>query len=259
MKIIYLKFLLPIFVLCATVKGQKTDSSVVHHISLSFGINQIADENLHPKVSTGTITQLNYGFEKKKNTWKQFDFTLGYSRLKTKLEDLSKSINLKLNLHYSHTFHAVHKGNFNYYIGPELRLAYSASYLPNWDDSHLYWANYLAIGVSNNVAFRFKNKCEWVNAASFPLFSVFSRPELYRLYKIDNTSFGGITRSLNSNITAAHIINVFYIRFQSEYRFPVFTNKKEAFTFSAEWLRVKHNDGYPFRQLCYQVGLKLFL
>jgi hypothetical protein len=131
-------FLLLILTSVQTLAQERDSSRTNHFISLQFGVNQIKDENLIPKVSTGTITELSYGFEKRKTNWQQFHFTLGYSRLKTKLEDLSKSFNLQLNLGYSRSYALLQKKNFKYYLGPEVNLAYDASYFPNWDDSHLY-------------------------------------------------------------------------------------------------------------------------
>jgi hypothetical protein len=64
---------------------------------------------------------------------------------------------------------------------------------------------------------------------------------------------------LNSNINAAHLTNVFFLKVQTEYRFPVFKTKREAFTYSFEFLRVKANDGNPLTQLSHQIGIKLFL
>lgn len=261
MKIILINSIFYFLVLSSVnALAQEKDSSTTNHfIALEFGVNQIKDENLHPKVSTGTITELSYGFEKRKNIWQQFHFTLGYSRLKTELEDLSKSVNLKINLDYSYSFSLVKKKNFSYYLGPELMLAYNASYLPNWDDSHLYWADYLSIGATNIFLVKCKNQNEWTTFITVPLFSVFSRPELYRLYKIDDTDVGGIAKNLNSNITAAHLTNVFFVHLQTEYRFPVFRNKREAFIYSFEWLSVKHDSGNPFNQMSHQIGIKLFL
>ena len=243
-----------------TVKAQKTDSAKTYQfISLQFGINQIKDENLLPKVSTGTITELSYGFEKRKLKLQQFHFTVGYSRLKTEFEDLSKTANLELNMDYNLGCQLAQKNNFTYYLGPELRLSYNACYFPNWDDSHLYWADHLSIGAQNNFLLQFKNKNTWLTSISMPLFSIFSRPELYRLYKIDDIDFAGFAVNLNSNITAAHLTNVFYLNLQSEYCFPAFENKSEAFTYTFKWLRVKHDEGNPFNQVNHQIGIKFFL
>jgi hypothetical protein len=79
------------------------------------------------------------------------------------------------------------------------------------------------------------------------------------LYKIDDTDAGGIISNLNSDITAAHLTNVFHLRFRTEYHFPAFTNGREALYYSFEWVRVRNDDGLPFQKLIHQIGIKFFL
>lgn len=245
--------------ICTTLALGQDSTQSYHGLELSFGINQTKEENLHPKVSTGTITRISYAFEKRKKVWHQFHFTLGHSRLKTQLEDLSKSIHLQLNTAYSWNYPLVQKRRVKYYLGPEASIAWNAAFYPNWDDSHLYWADCYSVGARNGVSIELKNETEFASFLSIPLFSVFSRPELYRLYKIDDTDFSGILRNLNSNLTPAHLVNVFYIRWQTEYRFPVFKGKRQAFTYHLEYNRVKHDTGNTFSRLLHQIGIKLFL
>jgi hypothetical protein len=236
------------------------DSSPSDHIiGMQFGVNQIKEENLHPKAHTGTLLVLSYGYEKRAKVWHQFQFSMGYSRLKTELEDVSKSVNLKLNMAYSWNYPLVKKEHFEYYLGPEASAAYSASFLPNWDDSHLYWADYYSLGIRNSFSVMTSKETEWVTFVSLPLFSVFSRPPLYRLYKIDETDFSGILHNLNSNLAPAHLTNVFYFKLQTEYRFPVWVRKRQAFSFTIEYLHMRHDEGNAFSQLMYQLGIKLFL
>jgi hypothetical protein len=261
MKILSRSLLFFVFALFITwAHAQEKDSAGSQHvIALRFGMIQVKDENLHPKVSTGTLTELVYGFEKRKKTWQQFHLAFAYSRLKTTLEDLSKSVNLQLKLDYSKSYLLKENGHCAYFLGPETRLAYNACYFPNWDDSHLYWADYFSIGVRNHFTIKLKNQNALLASLSVPLFSVFSRPDLYRLYKIDKIDAGGIAQNLNSNISAAHLVNVFFISFDAEYRFPVFRNKREAFTYSFGWLLVKKDGGNAFNQVQHQIGMRIFL
>jgi hypothetical protein len=236
------------------------DSSRISHIiSAQFGINQVKDENLHGKVSTGTIAEFGYGGELWKDNWQQYYLTFGYSRPKTQFEDVSKSANLRLDLGYAYTLKVVHRSTFRYYLGPDIGLAYSACFYPNWDDSHLYWADYLSLGLRNNFRVDLKKEKQWVTSISLPLFSVYSRPEHSRLYKIDDTTVGGIAQNLNSNITPAHLTNTFYIKLNTEVRFRVFQNKRQAFGYRFSYLRVKENDASPFKQIIHEFGISLFL
>lgn len=234
-------------------------SRLVHLVQLRFGINQVKDENLHTKASTGTITELTYGFEKQRSRWQQFNFTLGYSRPKTELEDIAKTVNGKVRFDYAYTFRLVKNDRLKYYLGPEASLAYTVVYFPNWDDSHFYWANYLGVGVRNNIVMPLKNNKQWVTSVTLPFFAVYSRPDLYRLYKIEDTSAEGIIRSFNSNITPAHLSNVFYLKLNTEIRFPVFRRKTQALGYRFNYLRMKDSDSKTFKQSIHELGITFFL
>jgi len=240
--------------------AQQVDSlKAQHFLALQMGINQVKDENLHPKVSSGIGMQVSYGFEKQKRNLQQFEFVLGYSRLKTGLEELSKTVNVRIKADYSLNFGLIEHETYSLLLGPEMVLDYNVSYFPNWDDSHLYWADYLSIGVNTILPVKLRKEKEWITYLSFPLFSVFSRPEQYKLYKIDKTDVGGIISNLNSHITAAHLTNVFHVRLKTEYRFPAFAHGREAFYYAFEWVRVRDDDGLPFQKIIHQVGIKFFL
>jgi hypothetical protein len=66
-------------------------------------------------------------------------------------------------------------------------------------------------------------------------------------------------QNLNSNMTAAHLVNVFYLSVQAEYRFPVFKTKRQAFLYAIDYNRVKHADGNTFSNLSHKLGIKIFL
>lgn len=232
--------------------------STMQVVSVRFGINQLKEENLLPKVSTGTATTFGYGFEINRKNLQQFAFNFTYSRLKTKVEDLSKTINLLINAQYSTNFRLVNRKGLAYYLGPQATLNYNWAYFPNWDDSHFYWGNYLSVGISNVLVVKHKQN-SWVTTLSLPLFSVFSRPELYRLYKIDRLDAGGIISGLHSHIKAAHLTNVLYASFATEYRFPAFKSKQHAFVYSFDYSRVKDNNSNPLNQITHRIGLKLYL
>jgi len=255
-----IKFILLQCAFATGIFAQPVDSTKLQHmVSFQLGFNQVKDENLHPKTSSGLASQVSYGFEKQKKHFHHFEFALAYSRLKTEQEELSKTVDLRLRLEYTLDFKVVDHPAFLYRLGPDIVLDYNGSFFPNWDDSHLYWADYLSIGIKNTLQVPFHDQREWRTTVAFPLFSVFSRPELYRLYKIDETDAAGIISNLNSDITAAHLTNVFHLRFQTEYRFPVFRQSRESLFYTFEWVRVRNDEGFPFQKLVHAIGIKFFL
>jgi len=245
----------------ALLKGQDADSVTDHHkiysVNLQLGMNQIKEGNLLPLVHTGRLTELAFETEKIKNSLRQFQFSFLYSRIKTGVEETPISGNIKLGLNYSCNFLIFHKDNLRYYLGPQVSLCYSYMLYPNWDDSHGYWADYLSFGLNNILSVSVKHENEWFSSLDFSLAGFFSRPEENRLYKMDDSSVEGILKALNSNIESGTVNRALRINFKTEYRFPVFINKREAITFNMNLSRFSRKNEQPVLQLIWQVGVKL--
>jgi hypothetical protein len=243
--------------------GQEPDSSALQNktysFDIQFGINQIKEMNLLPLSHRGTLTEISFEIEKIKNTLRHFQFSLVYSRLKTGMEEMSKSGNIGIGLGYSFNFLVFKKNNLRYYLGPQALLSYSYMLYPNWDDSHGYWADYLSFGASNILSFSLKHENEWFTSLNFGLVSFFSRPEETRPYKMDDSSLGGILKALNSNIELGSINNALQLNLKTEYRFPVFQTKREAITYNMDIVRFSQKDEHPVIQIIYSIGIKIML
>jgi hypothetical protein len=243
--------------------GQKADPSTDHptnhSVSLQFGLNQIRERDLLPLVHKGSVTELAYETEKIKGSMRQFQLLLSYSRLKTSLEEMAKSANIGLGLNYSYDFLVLKKNNLRYYAGPQASLQYSFMMYPNWDESHSYWADYLSFGAGNMLTVSFRHENEWFSSLYFSLLGFFSRPDPVRQFKMDSTSPGGVLKAFNSNIETGFPNKLLLINYKTEYRFPVFTHKREAFTFNMNILRMSRNNGEPVFQIINTFGIKIML
>jgi hypothetical protein len=256
--------LISIFVLISNgMYGQKTDSSSEQHKTYSFhlqmGQNQVKEMELLPLVHKGMMTDFSFETEKVKSSMRQFQFLVTYSRLKTSLEEMAKSGNIRLGLNYSYNFLIFQKNNVRYYMGPQTSLCYSYMLYPNWDDSHGYWADYWSIGPNNIFSVSLRHESEWFTSLNFPLFSLISRPEEIRPFKMDDSSFGGILKALNSKIEPGFMDKILEINFKTEYRFPVFVTKREAITFNMNVTRISGNEGQPVFQIINMFGIKIML
>jgi hypothetical protein len=256
--------LIQILILTGTlVKGQDTELSSDHgktySVNFQLGLNQIKEKNLLPMVHKGRLSEISLETEKLKGSLRHFQFSFLYSRIKTGNEEMSNSGNIKLGFDYSYNFLVFQKDNLRYYLGPQVSLFYSYMLYPNWDDSHGYWADYLSFGPNNIVSVSLKNEREWFTSLNFSLISFFSRPEEIRPYKMDDSSFGGILKALNSNIQTGSVNRALQINFKSEYRFPILVNKNEAFTFDMTMVRLSRKDGQPVSQFIWQAGIKVML
>jgi hypothetical protein len=76
---------------------------------------------------------------------------------------------------------------------------------------------------------------------------------------MDDSSFGGILKALNSNIEPGLMNNALQISFKTEYRFPVFVNKREAITYNMDILRFSQKYEHPVLQIIFRVGIKIML
>jgi hypothetical protein len=240
-------------------KALSSISSKSNSFNLQFGVNQIREMNLIPLVHRGSLGELTFETERYNVNLSQFQVSVLYSRIKTNLEELSKSGNIKLKLNYSYNFRIIQNGKIVYYLGPQTSLCYSFMLFPNWDDSHSYWADYLSFGPNNILSVSLKHEREWFTSLNFSIFSLFSRPDEVRPYKMDDSSFGGVIKTLNSNIEPGFLNRAFEINLKTEYRFPVFVNKREAITFNMDVSQFSRKDEQPVVQIITRIGIKIML
>ena len=246
----------------STTKGGERDSLLnnKHYaVNLLVGQNQIKEMNTFPLVHKGVATEFSFETEKVKSSLRHFQLFITYSRIKTSLEEMAKSANIRLGLNYSFNFLISQKDNLRYYLGPQMSLCYSLMIYPNWDESHSYWADHLSFGANNILSVALKKEREWFTSLNVSLCSLFSRPDKIRPYKIDDYTPGGVLRDFNSNLETGFINNALQINLKTEYRFPVFTSKREAITFSMDILRLSGNDADPVLQIINRIGIKIML
>jgi hypothetical protein len=247
---------------CQIIGQDNTLSSMPsksNSFNLQFGINQIREMNLIPLVHRGSLGELTFETERQKVNLNQFQVSVIYSRVKTNLEELAKSGNIKLKLNYSYNFRIFQNDKIRYYLGPQASLCYSFMLFPNWDDSHGYWADYLSFGPNNILSVSLNHEREWFTSLNISIFSLFSRPDEVRNYKMDESSFGGIIKALNSNIEPGFINRAFEINLKTEYRFPVFVSKREAVTFNMDLSQISRKDEQPIIQIITRIGIKIML
>lgn len=225
---------------------------------LGTGLNQLKEKNLHPKAHSGACFGLFYSNLRTKLNQKQFEIGVQFSRPKTKYESLAASVNIQLFANYAYLFNGITKNKFTYSLGPELGLHYNLSLYPNWDESHLYWADYLGVGVRNKLKYQLNEKQGLTLEISVPVASVISRPELDRMYKIDDISFGGILNSMHSNPEGAIWNHSFVVKSRLEYRFQISERVTQAICYSFNYSRFRAKEGLPFQNLQHLIGLKLY-
>ncbi|TAL63496.1 MAG: hypothetical protein EPN88_12225 [Bacteroidetes bacterium] len=227
-------------------------------LQFNVGINQIKEENLHSKVHQGALFDLSYGHNKYNNNLSQLEVYIQYSRLKTRVEDLMPSINIQISAQYNFLFKGIKNEKFCYYVGPGITLHYGLVYYPNWDESHLYWGDYLSSNLVNKLMYQLNEENSIVFDLSISMVSVISRPVSNRDYKIDNLSFEGIAGSINSNPEVAFWSKYFCLLTGSEYQFKISDRITEAISYNYNYGKLKSNNGLPFQNAKHTIGLKIY-
>lgn len=225
---------------------------------LSYGFNQLKEENLHPKVHSGTITTFSYGRYFRSRNISELEISLSYSRVRTTYENWSKTVNGRLEADYKYLFTAVSRNKMVYSVGPEINICYNVNFYPNWDESHLYWANQLSLGVGNRFSYAISESQSLVFDLGFSLFSVFSRPIHDRQYKIDDTSFGGIVKSLHSNPESGSFGKSFRLSCNAEYRFHLNRKVSKAFCYTFDYVKADGENSSLFQNNSNQLGFKIY-
>ena len=248
-----------LFLLGAKLFAQVSiDSFKRNSIQLIFGINQLKEENLHPKVHSGRVTGISYQHFLKSKNISDFDVTLKWSRAKTEYEDLSATANAHITGSYSYLFKIINNPRILYALGPEISIQYNLGFYPNWDESHLYWANHMDLGADNYLLYRVSKSGILLFNLGFSVFSVFNRPEYDRMYKIGTYSFEKVIHDLHSDYEFGSINKTIRMAFHMEYQFLLHPKFTQALCYSYEYLKINGNESLPFQNNLHQVGFKIY-
>jgi hypothetical protein len=235
-----------------------------HYLGYEPGHIQLKEANLIPKVFSGLAHSLTYGFETAGGTYRSFQFTFVYDNPSTGIErefdgpEGYTKINGQFHFSYSHDPVHLSSGNLHYYFGPRLSYTYSLSYLHGWD-SHAYWGNYLSLGPSNVLRLSIKDNQMWQTALDLSLVGLYSRPDLFRQYKVQDWSFFHILRITNEGYTAGLWNNAFQLRFSTEYRFAIRGSRLLALGYSSYYSRVTGSEGRPLQELIHRLIARIML
>jgi hypothetical protein len=246
---------------CESIQAQDSTSTApsFHAIGVTIGVNQLKEENLLPRAHSGFITTLSYQYLQMGETYQDLRLGLGYSRIIATPEDITKSVNGLISFSYCYAFKIAGGSRLVWFLGPQGKASYSASLYPNWDDSHLYWADVFSLGITNALSYTFESGSRLFSTLSIPILSLYSRPETLRLYKFDEDSFSGVVTNLHRDLTAAFVTTAFTLHFDIEYQFPVFWSKTQGVFYSMDYTQITADNALGFTQLLHQLGLRILL
>jgi hypothetical protein len=226
-------------------------------LEVDFGTNQVKDKNLHNKVHSGILTSIMYNRYKSNGTLSNFSAGISFSALKTAYENEAESLNAGITLGYRKLFYLLKNENLLIASGPSTRLNYNFNYFPNWDESHLYWANQLNLGLSNMALIRLNKSKNLLFDFTISVVSLASRPEIEREYKYDNLTFRGVVDSFHSNISLLTLNKALDLNFRTEYQF---SGKKisPAILYELYLLKLQTSVSNNFINNHHKIGLKFY-
>tara|TARA_B100001115_G_scaffold176995_1_gene164802 strand:- start:1655 stop:2455 length:801 start_codon:yes stop_codon:yes gene_type:complete len=245
----------------ASVLAQVQESMTPNKIK-SFGLSgahlQLKEENLHPKVHSALAAGLNYQSIKWGNSLRLFRLDLGYARPKTFLEAVGYSVNARIQAQYQYLRTIKKANNWHYLSGAQALASYQINYYPNWDDSHLYWANQFNLGWANRLYFFTESKGSWILSSSLSVLSLYSRPEALRQYKIDDLSPSGILSALHSNMNLGSLNRNLNLNLACEYRFKLSAKHAQSIGYSYSYQRSESDISRLFQSSVHSLSYNFY-
>ncbi len=251
-----------IFLLALTLQSfaNKIDSNAIktakHAIQFSLGLHQFQEKNLHNKPYRGISYQIAYSISWNKKNYSTFQFSILNSHNKPTIERELSSMNASIQLGYAYLWEIVNKNNWEYFLGPAAQLHYNASYLPNWDESHLYWSNSLQLKLNQRLKYNFKNNHNLSLNIDLPIIGGLSRPDTQRDYKLDDLTGKGVLKAFHSNINFTQLIKNFQISVNAEYEFPRKSKAIPSLFYHFSLLNFKANNSQNFKSINNSIGVK---
>lgn len=233
----------------------KFESKKQDGLSIGFGHAQFKDENLHPKAFRGLNLDANYLRTVEMTNVSEYSFGLNTSLLNTRYESFPSAIGILLKGNYKYLFPIAESGKLKYSIGPVADMQYGANLYFNWDESHLYYANYLNGGLSNRLNYRLNNNDITLNV-DIPLLAVICRPTHSRQYKIDDMTFVGVVKNLTSNPQLALPNRNFDVKTVLEYRFSTSKNKTRSLGYHFRYHFMQANGSLPYQHATQTLSYK---
>ncbi|HNW49778.1 MAG TPA: hypothetical protein PKH79_01765 [Prolixibacteraceae bacterium] len=237
------------------------EQPVVSHSGLQadIGYDQNKESNLLPNVHSGAMLGLRYFSSRQSAHISQWEAGLQVGALKTEYEPTISSTSIRLWGKYASLFLVYTNGPLSVLAGPGSELNYNMSMYPNWDESHLYMANFLGVGAHLLAKYIFRSG-KWISLkVEVPILSAISRSLPNKMYKIDNVTPGGIISDMHSRIKVVSFSKNFLVDSTVEYRFNPTKKYIPALCYTLRYNQLNDKIGYPFQQVQHLTGIKFYL
>jgi hypothetical protein len=182
-----------------------------------------------------------------------FGAGLAVAKPKSAFEPAAYSTWLQVLLQYDY-LRALKGGTaFRLLAGGMAQVNYRIGYYPNWDDSHVYWASFLGVGLSGRAEQQIGNRTLYL-ACSLPLVGTMSRPPASRSYKIENSAPGNLLRITHQHLRIAAPWHYFNPRLALGLTLWYSPRFSSSFFYHLESVRATTSYSTAYRQLTHGVG-----
>ena len=191
----------------------------------------------------------------KKSQIHRLSLSTTFSRPKNEYEPAHVSFWISPELKYTY-LHSLKPFTFgSLFLGANFQAEYQIAYYALWDDSHMYWADFWGIGLSSFFEKIKDDRKAYFASFEFPLFGGLSRPPVYRDYKMDETSAGGIMESLHQEIKPVTFLNYINPALSLGVRLKYSDHFSNAFYYHFEYIKADLAVSKPYKQLQHGIGI----
>lgn len=204
----------------------------------------------------GSKFQLSF-LKTKDKYYQTYNFSVDFVRPESKYEDGALSVYASIKFQYDILFpvNQLHLGNFQ--IGGLAKADYKFAYYPNWDESHLYWANFIGFGFKSKYLKTITENKNIYISIDLPILGMVSRTETDRYYKIEELNFSNIIAKNHQHLQLSSVNNYFDLNLNIGINLKYSQDFSTDFVYFCEYANIYTNYSKTFRMLQHGLALKL--
>jgi hypothetical protein len=231
------------------LNGQDLQNTKSKSLQIGLGILQQQEQNLFPRTHKGHQVKLSYLLQREGNIVTDIETAISFAKIGTVLEENNKSLNLQAAFSVATLFPISKTDTWDFFVGPFINLHYNMSFYPNWDESHLYWANQLNSGIYTRITYDLGNRNKaFTWEMKIPVIGLLSRPETNRNYKIDDFSMRGVLESTHGQAQLFSVFQCFQFHNKLAYNFLIKKQKKASIGYQFSYAKLKTDYSNPLIQ-----------
>ncbi len=181
---------------------------------------------------------------------------LGYASPKTSYESGATATWLNLALEHSYSRAVAGVGGVEIQLGSLLTANYRLGYYPVWDDSHMYWSNFIGAGLTTRLIKTVGDRKLYFVQFTLPLAGAISRPQSHRDYKIEDTAIGNIVKLNHQNLQLATLNRHLNPVVEAGCQLKFSEKFSTAYFYQLSYVYMKASYSGAYQELQHRLGIK---